>query len=144
MNRLPLILVIEDNPADVQLLELALSEAGIAADLMTFADGASAMTWIASCSDATSSGPCPDLAIVDLNLPKYDGLELLNALRRSGGLANVPALVMSSSTSPRDEARVRSLPNTEYLVKPADLDAYAEVGAAIGRLLARAARHGGQ
>ncbi|MBL8214776.1 MAG: response regulator [Bryobacterales bacterium] len=142
MNRLPLILVIEDNPADVQLLELALSEAGIAADLMTFADGANAMRWIASCGDPNPSGPCPDLAIVDLNLPKYDGLELLNALRRNSGLADVPALVMSSSTSPRDEGRVRSLPNTEYLAKPSDLDAYAEVGAVIARLLARAT-HGG-
>lgn len=138
MNRLPLILVIEDNPADVQLLEMALAEAGLRAELLTFADGANAMAWISACGTPEASGPCPDLAIVDLNLPKYDGIELLNALRRNAGLASVPALVMSSSTSPRDEARVRSLENTEYLAKPSDLEAYVEVGAVIARLLARA------
>lgn len=129
----PVILVIEDNPADVQLLELALAEAGVTAELVTFHDGAEAMAWIAACGAEGSR--CPDLAVVDLNLPKYDGIELLTALRRNGQLAKVPALVMSSSTSPRDEARVRGLTDTEYLTKPADLDAYTAVGDVIRRML---------
>ncbi|HYZ86417.1 MAG TPA: response regulator [Bryobacteraceae bacterium] len=131
----PKVLIIEDNPSDVQLFQLALEEVGLECDLIIVQDGGEALAWVQAYVDSNDSSDRLDLAVIDLNLPKYDGLEILSTMRILSGLQRVPALVLSSSASPKDIARVRSLPDTEYMTKPLDLDQYIQLGNLVRRLL---------
>ena len=144
MNRRskPFIVVIEDNPADVQLLELALDDIALECDCKVIQDGAEALAWVRSFESGEGTQlQLPDLAVVDLNLPKNDGIEILTAMM-NGRLSGVPALVLSSSPSPRDVARVRAFPNTRYLTKPSLLEQYAELGRAMREMLDSSSEQG--
>jgi CheY-like chemotaxis protein len=128
----PRIVVIEDNPADVELLRITLAEVNLECELTVLRDGAEAMDWIHG-----SPLLIPDLAVVDLNLPKHDGIELLEAMQAIPALARLPALVLSSSPSPRDIACVGMFPNTRYMTKPTFLDQYLDVGRVVIELLSQ-------
>jgi CheY-like chemotaxis protein len=75
------------------------------------------------------------LAIVDLNLPKNDGIEILGAMRRSDSFATVPVVVFTSSASPRDRARMEAFHIARYLSKPNDLEEYLAIGSSIREVL---------
>src|SRR4051812_24281791 len=107
----------EDNPSDVQLFELALAEVGLDYSLLVIEDGGDALSWVEHTGSA-ANGSLPDLAVVDLNLPKYGGLDVLARMRAVPVLSAVPVLVLSSSASPRDIAHVRAFPHTVYITKP--------------------------
>lgn len=131
----PHIVMIEDNPADVQLFELALTEVGLANYKLTVLhDGGEALAWAAS-PGAAADAAHPDLTVVDLNLPKYSGIEIISTMRSRPELASVPVLVLSSSASPRDVARVQAFDHTVYMTKPVDLDQYIDVGNVVRRML---------
>jgi two-component system, chemotaxis family, response regulator Rcp1 len=121
------ILVIEDNPADVELLRLALESANLAHELTAIHDGGEALARF-----KRGGGPAdqmvPDLVILDLNLPKYDGLEILEAARSNPAFAKLPILVLSSSSSPREITRVQAFGLVRFVHKPADLDRYMGIG----------------
>ena len=131
----PCLLVIEDNPADVQLLQFTLLDAGLQCEIVTISDGQQALAWVASHEEADTPGVKPQLLIVDLNLPKHDGIEILEAMQHNPALAVLPVLVLSSSPSPRDAARVTAFPNTRYMTKPSDLDGYAELATVLRQML---------
>jgi DNA-binding response OmpR family regulator len=131
----PHIVVVEDNPMDVKLFEIALAEVGLEYELTVFSDGGDALSWAQSPGENTGASRPPDLAVVDLNLPKYSGLDILSTMRRTSELSKVPVLVLSSSASMRDVARVRAFENTAYMTKPADLDQYVEIGNVVRRML---------
>ena len=97
------ILVIEDNPADVELLRWALEDAGLDCELTVIDDGRDALDFVLQRGKHAASSP-PDLAILDWNLPKNDGLEILEGLRGNHAFDGVPVAVLSSSSSPRDRA----------------------------------------
>ncbi|MCW5979968.1 MAG: response regulator [Bryobacteraceae bacterium] len=123
------ILVIEDNPGDVELLRLALAGAGLDCELTVIDDGGDALTF------AASSAVPFDLAVLDLNLPKNDGLEILEAMRANPVLSDMPVALLSSSSSPREQARLEAFRIGRYLTKPSDLDAYLQIGAVLKQML---------
>lgn len=128
------ILVIEDNPADVELLKMALRHAELNCDLTVVDDGADALALVGRRQDF-EEGTQPDLAIIDLNLPKYSGEEILQALRANPVLAHIPVAILSSSSAPRDRRGLQSLRVGRYIVKPPDLDDFLQIGFTVREFL---------
>jgi CheY-like chemotaxis protein len=129
-NRL---LVIEDNPADVDLLRRALAGAKLDCQMTVVDDGALAMALFRP----GAATPVPDLAIVDLNLPKHGGIEIIAEMRANPKFAAVPVVILSSSSSPSDRSKIEKFQVRRYIVKPADLDEFMKIGPQIGEILAR-------
>jgi CheY-like chemotaxis protein len=128
------IVVIEDNSADVQLLDFALQDAQLDFEFIVIPDGQQALAWVRGNSKEEHT-PLPELAIIDLNLPKHDGIEILEAIRGTPALARVPVLVLSSSPRPSDVSRVNAFTNTRYATKPTFLEEYGEIAAAVRAML---------
>lgn len=128
------IFLVEDNPADVQLFRMALQHAGLECDLVLFEDGAEIIDCIRQ-ADGKLSPSRPGLIILDLNLPKNDGLEILQILRDAPAFANVPVAVLSSSSSARERSQLSGFRICEFIAKPPDLEEYLDIGNTIRRLL---------
>jgi CheY-like chemotaxis protein len=131
------ILVVEDNPADVYLIRSALSEHSIDADVEVVSDGERARTLARDFQEQSS--PWPDLVLLDINLPKIDGLELLQRL----ATAPCPIIVMSSSQSPADRQQAIEHGAACYFWKPTDLDGFLHLGEIVGDLLRQKLGHHG-
>jgi CheY-like chemotaxis protein len=127
------ILLGEDNPADVYLIRTALEEHNPGFTLQVASDGEEVLRIIGEREGLTESGL--DLIILDLNLPRHDGLEILQALRRSGHLSDVPVVVLTSSDSPRDRRSASELGAVRFLRKPSSLDQFLNLGASIKEVL---------
>jgi CheY-like chemotaxis protein len=125
-NRPVWVMVIEDNPADVKLLRMALDTAQFAYEMTVIADGADALAVFEGMRHDSST--VPDIAVLDLNLPKYDGLEVLEAVRSNPRLAAMPMAVLTSSSSPQEKARIEIFELVTYIRKPSELDQYLSVG----------------
>jgi len=128
------ILLAEDNPADVYLIREALKEHSVQCMLRTAADGRDVLALLASV-DRTW---CPDLIILDLNLPRHDGIEILQRVRSTETTAQVPVVVLTSSDSPRDRTTANDLGATCYVRKPSNLEQFLQLGALFKELLASA------
>jgi CheY-like chemotaxis protein len=128
------ILLVEDNPADVRLVRAALEEHGIPGELIVFSDGEKAIQFIEGIEDC--SDPCPDLMILDLNLPKRPGREVLRCRDQSGKLRNIPVVVLSSSDAARDREESARLGADLYLQKPSHLDEFLRIGQIVREMLA--------
>jgi CheY-like chemotaxis protein len=131
--RKPRILVVEDNPADVDLLQLALTEAGLDCELTVIDDGADALAFVRQNRELAD---LPVLAILDLNLPKHSGMEVLEEMRTNRGFAELPVIILSSSSSPLDRARSAQFGVRQYIVKPPDLEEFLRIGGQVKELLA--------
>ena len=129
------ILVIEDNPADVELLRRALRYAGLDCELAVIDDGVDALTFVRQ-SGTLSGGPVPDLAIVDLNLPKHGGLEIVAAMRANPLFSELAVVILTSSSAPRDRAVLERFQIARYMVKPPDLDEFLKIGSELKQILA--------
>jgi CheY-like chemotaxis protein len=128
------IVVVEDNPADVDLLRHALHSAGLDCELTVMDDGAEALALVRRSGKYAAASP-PDLAIIDLNLPKHSGLEILEEMNVAPGFAELPVVVLSSSSSRRDRANIEKFPGRRFLTKPADLDEFLKIGLIVKELL---------
>jgi len=126
------ILVIEDNPTDVVLLKMALKAADVDCDVVVIDDGGDAMNLAKS---VPLSIRAPDLVMLDLNLPKHDGVEVLAAIRENPALFSVPVAVLSSSSSPRERARMESFGVSRYIAKPPDFTEFLRIGSIVRELL---------
>ena len=129
------ILVVEDNPADVYLIRSALAEHGIDAQVEVLSDGERARTFARDLQEGTEAWP--DLVLLDINLPKIDGLELLQRLSS----APCPIIVMSSSQSPADRQQAIDNGAACYFWKPTDLDGFLHLGEIVGDLLRQKLGH---
>lgn len=123
------ILLAEDNPADVYLIEEALREHKVPFELTVAEDGEAAIGMIL---DGTIS---PNLILLDLNMPKRSGAEVLGRLRSKAAGAAIPVIVLTSSDSPTDREEALRLGATCYIRKPTGLDEFLEIGATIKQLL---------
>ena len=101
-------------------------------------DGADALSLFRPGSATSWATPAPDLAIVDLNLPKHGGLEIIEQMRANPKFAQVPVVILSSSSAPRDRAKMESFQVRRYIVKPADLEEFMRIGWQIRELLLEA------
>jgi CheY-like chemotaxis protein len=126
--------IAEDNPADVYLIEEALRRHQFAYLLKTADNGEDMLKMIAEL-DRDPGESCPDLFLVDLNLPRRSGDEILAGIRKSNRCAQVPAIVITSSDSPQERDRVRQLGASFYFRKPADLEKFMAIGGIVRRYL---------
>jgi len=125
------ILLVEDNPGDVYLVEKALRTRRIDYDLMRYEDGEEAIRAVAEVNSQV-----PDLILLDLNLPKREGFEILQSIRGRPWLVGVPVAIFTSSEDGRDRHRVALMGAERYIHKPPTLDEFVdEVGRAIEEML---------
>jgi two-component system response regulator len=126
----PCLYHIEDNEADRRLLGYAFETLGTSVELHAAADGEEALGILA---DAKTGERChPDLVILDLNLPKYSGIEVLSRIRQDRDFARVKVVVLTSSDSPLDRSASEALGITAYVRKPMHFDDFVALG---GRFL---------
>lgn len=128
------LLVIDDNSGDVRLFRWALEHAEVDCDLDVIADGGAAMDFVRE-ESSRANPTIPDLVVLDLNLPKADGREILAAMRASQRFADVPVVIWTSSSTPRDRDQLASLRIDRYIVKPAELDEFLKLGSVIKALI---------
>jgi CheY-like chemotaxis protein len=134
-----MIFLAEDNPADVYLLKEALAaECANDIRIVVAQDGEEALDFFQG-RGAFHDVSQPDLIILDLNLPKSDGNDVLKVIRETASLAAVPVVILTSSDSPRDRAAAERLGANHYITKPSDLDDFLALG---GRLMAFATQRG--
>lgn len=133
-TKTPQLLLVEDNSADADLVEEALAEAQLKCDLSIVRDGMQAIEFIESL-DADVSRPVPDLVLLDLNLPKIRGEDVLNRLRSSPKCRAAKVLVISSSNEPTDREFSMKMGANEYFRKPSNLQQYMELGPIVRALL---------
>jgi two-component system response regulator len=130
----PRVLLIEDNAADADLVEEAFDEARLDCHLSILRDGAQAVDFIERL-DSGLSTDCPDLVLLDLNLPKVSGAKVLERMRLSPKCGRAKVLVISSSDAPADRARVMELGASGYFRKPSTLAQYMELGPKVQGML---------
>ena len=131
------ILVIEDNASDVFLLDRALKMQDLRFELLHLMSGSEALAFIRR-QGAYTDAAAPNLILVDLNLSKYTGEDILREIRSAGHLGGIPVCAWSSSRSRRDEALLKDLGVTQFITKPSGLDQFMEIGRIIKDLLAGA------
>ncbi|APW99518.1 response regulator [Halobiforma lacisalsi AJ5] len=120
------ILLVEDNPGDVRLIEEAFKELSITVTLEAVSDGDEGLDFLYErVEDAAAS--VPDFVLLDLNLPRMDGFEFLEAVRDDSDLARVPVLVLTSSEASDDVLESYELSANAYLTKPTDPGEYASM-----------------
>ena len=128
------VLLVEDNADDVFLLQEAMKIHCVAATLVVLDDGEKAIQWIKQ-NDLADQRVSPSAVILDLNLPKRNGAEVLDVLRASDSLNQTPVIIFSSSTSERDRSLRDRYPHTSYVCKSADFDEFANIGGALKLVL---------
>ncbi len=129
------ILLIEDNPADVTLVREALEEYGVEGELLVVKDGETAMLLVQEID--SEEHKCPDLFIVDLNIPKRPGSEVIERMRRSAKCNQAAIAILSSSDSLRDHEDAKRLGVSRYLRKPTRLDDFLRLGEIFKAMLNR-------
>ena len=129
----PEILLLEDNERDVILLKEALAENRVDCNVRTFADGEEILSEIRSKARA---GTFPDLILLDLNLPRMEGLDALSEIRAMPELATTPVVILTSSGFTQDRVSAAVAGADSYIQKPVSYEGYLnEVGPAIRELL---------
>jgi CheY-like chemotaxis protein len=128
------ILLVEDNPADANLVEEALAEAQLECRLSIVGEGAQAIAFIDGL-DADTTRPRPDIVLLDLNLPKVSGEEVLKRVRLSPSCGAAKVLIVSSSDVPADRERAMALGASDYFRKTSDLEQFMELGPRIRAML---------
>ena len=119
------ILLVEDSPSDVAIMVAALREGRIANDLRTVGDGEAAMDFL-RCQGAYVDAERPDLIILDLNLPKKDGREVLAEVKADSELRTIPIIVLTTSAAEADILRAYQFHANAYVTKPVGYDAFLE------------------
>jgi two-component system, chemotaxis family, response regulator Rcp1 len=124
MNPRPImVLIVEDNDADVHLTLTALRDASIANEINVVEDGEQAMSFLKQ-EGSYAAAPRPDLILLDLNLPKKDGFQVLAEMKANPHLTRIPVIVVSGSAQESDISRAYDLQIAAYLVKPVNVDDY--------------------
>ena len=124
------ILLVEDNPADVRLTVEALKEGKIYNNLHVVTDGVEAIAYLRR-EGKYAEAVRPDLILLDLNLPKKDGREVLKVIKNDDSLKIIPVVVLTMSRSEEDILRSYDLNANCYITKPVDLDQFMKVIRAI-------------
>jgi CheY-like chemotaxis protein len=120
------VLLVEDSPGDVRLTREAFKDAKVRINLHVASDGAEAMDFLNRVGKHASV-PRPYLILLDLNLPKKDGREVLEEIKMSPALKSIPVVILTTSASDADILRSYTLHANCYITKPVDLDGFLEV-----------------
>ena len=125
------ILLVEDDPGDVRLTREALKEGKVGNNLTVARDGVEALQLLRR-EGAHASAPRPDVILLDLNLPRMDGREVLKAIKSDERLRRIPVVVLTTSSADEDVVRSYDLQANCYITKPLDLDQFMRVMRTIG------------
>jgi chemotaxis family two-component system response regulator Rcp1 len=120
------ILLVEDNPADVRLTEEALKENKLRNNLSVVEDGLEAMDFLHR-TNGHAEASRPDLILLDLNLPKKDGREVLAEIKKDPDLRSIPVVVLTTSKAEEDIIKTYNLHANCYINKPVDLEQFISV-----------------
>ncbi len=120
------ILLVEDNPGDVRLTEEALKEGKVLNKLHMVEDGIEALAFLNQ-EGSYADAPRPELILLDLNLPKKDGRDVLAEIKGNGDLKRIPVVVLTTSRSEQDILKSYDLNANCYITKPVDLDQFISV-----------------
>jgi two-component system response regulator len=120
------ILLVEDNPGDVRLTKEALRDAKVLNEIYLAKDGVEAME-ILRRKGKYSKVPLPDLILLDLNLPRKDGREVLAEIKEDPILKHIPVVVLTTSKAEEDIIKSYNLHANAYITKPVDLNRFAEI-----------------
>ena len=119
------ILLVEDNPGDVRLTQEALRGAKVANDLRVVGDGEAAIDYLRR-RGPYADAPRPDIILLDLNLPRLDGREVLMDIKSDPDLAKIPIIILTSSSAERDINSAYELHANCYISKPVDFTEFIE------------------
>jgi CheY-like chemotaxis protein len=128
------IILVEDNPCDIEITLDALQEYNIANRVKVLSDGEQAVNYIFRQGEFSDCGICehPVLVLLDLNLPKINGIEILRKIRSNERTKLIPVVVLTSSRLDKDKIESYNLGVNAYIVKPVEFDNFAKVIAHIG------------
>lgn len=126
------LLVVEDDPNDIELIRLALSAYPFVNQMDVAEDGEQALLYLLGQEDAPPSRPLPRMILLDLKLPKIDGIQVLEAIRRNPRTQKLVVVVMTSSAENRDIETCYSLGVNSYVVKPLDFQQFQDVSQQVG------------
>lgn len=119
--------MVEDNKADVFLIRESIENARLDADLKIVGDGEQAIQFFEQ-ADQDPAAPCPDLVILDINLPKRQGRDVLQQMRKSRRCADAAVMVVTSSDSDKDREDMRKLGVKIYFRKPSEYEKFLKLG----------------
>jgi CheY-like chemotaxis protein len=128
------LLVCEDNRADVLLVRQAIALYKVPVYIHVTSNGDAAVDFIARAEEGLGA-PTPEIVLLDLNLPKRSGSEVLERIRASSKFKNIPVIIFTSSDSPLDKAQTTTLGATRYFLKPATYDEFLKIGEVLKELL---------
>ena len=117
------ILLVEDNEGDVGLIEEVFEEAKIRNNIHVAEDGEEAVLYLRG-EGKFSGSPRPDIILLDLNLPKKDGREVLKEIKEDDNLKNIPVVILTTSNAEKDILRAYDLHANAYITKPLDFDQF--------------------
>jgi two-component system, chemotaxis family, response regulator Rcp1 len=120
------ILLVEDNPGDVRLILEAMKDAKVRNVVHSVDDGEEAMLYLHKKGQYVGK-PRPDLVLLDLNLPRKDGREVLAEIKSDAQLKSIPVVILTSSKAEQDIVRTYNLHANCYITKPVDLDQFINV-----------------
>jgi two-component system response regulator len=120
------VLLVEDSPGDVRLTREAFKDAKVHINLHVATDGIEAMAFL-RCKGEYADVPRPDLILLDLNLPKKDGREVLEEIKETPALKSIPVVILTTSDSEEDILRSYRLHANCYITKPVGLDGFLKV-----------------
>jgi two-component system response regulator len=135
MNEDPVeILLVEDNPHDVELMRHAFARSKVTNSMRVVRDGAEALDFIfrTRATGVRLAQQCPKVILLDLKLPKIDGLEVLRRVKSDPQTRNIPVVVLTSSSEERDIVMSYSSGANSYIVKPVDFDQFSEAVRQLG------------
>jgi chemotaxis family two-component system response regulator Rcp1 len=120
------VLLVEDNPGDIRLTKEALREGRLLNNVSVVADGVEALLFLRR-QGKYAQAPKPDLILLDLNLPKKDGREVLAEIKADPNLRRIPVVVLTTSAAEEDILRTYDLHANCYITKPVDLEQFLRV-----------------
>ncbi|MBN8727037.1 MAG: response regulator [Xanthomonadales bacterium] len=137
MRELRTILLVEDSPVDAEMTVDALRESRIANPIVHVEDGVDALDYLyARGSFAGRSGGCPVVVLLDIKMPRMDGIEVLRTIREDETLRSLPVVILSSSREERDLAASWNLGVNAYVVKPVDAGQFFDAVRTLGQFWA--------
>lgn len=126
MKRLMRVLLVEDNPGDADLVTETLAESRLHLEIQVVVDGAQALDYLFRV-DPYGDVDVPDLILLDLNLPKLSGCEVLERIKQSPALCDIPVVILTSSDAELDIVKSYQLGANCYVTKPVGLEAFQSI-----------------
>ncbi|WP_224095410.1 response regulator [Nostoc sp. MS1] len=120
------VLLVEDNPGDAELTRIALEDSKISVNLNIVEDGVEAMAFLRK-QDKYTNVPHPDIVLLDLNLPRKDGREVLAEIKTDNSLKRIPVVVLTTSQAEEDIIKAYNLAANCYITKPVDFDQFVRI-----------------